>query len=166
MIERIRDDLRVLRVLADNNISPTDAALSGLWRHFGDIELVLPLPVMSLTPSRQHALSRAILAEMDAAFIRLAEVEAQFGEAPTTGSLADVVNQMWREYAGTWAEVINAGMVHIPTEIRPQVAAQLLADLRAAFGDEDAATRLREDTTLRMSIRRSGLDPDALLADM
>lgn len=168
MISKIRKDLAVLRLVIENDLPVTDSTIKGLWQWFPDVELVLPLPIMPLTDEQRKEVSINILNDMDEAFAHIEKNFSELVEADEKGietKEETLVNNLWRELAGCYAETINAEVPQLPEEIKETLGRGMYETLVNGFGgDEDMLSyKLQNDSTLRMMIRMAGLDPDLLI---
>ena len=132
-ITPIRADVRVVRTLLENDVPITDMVMRGLWRWFADVEIPVPLPRMGLKDDQRRALALTIITEMDEAFTKLeiaCEGKTTEEQAEYTASAdATVVNNLWKEIAGCYAEIINEDVTVIPEEMRAEVYANALQSL-------------------------------------
>lgn len=168
MISKVRKDLAVLKLVIENNLPVTESTMKGLWQWFPDVELILPLPVMPLSDADRKEVSLNILEDMDAAFAVIENNFEELVEADRNGvetKEETLVNNLWRELAGCYAESINSEVPSLPEEIKESMSRGMYDTLVNGFnGDEDLVIhKLKTDSTLRMMIRMAGLDPDLLL---
>lgn len=166
LISEVLGDVRALRAIAQASVPITEPALQGVWRWFIDVELLLPLPVMPLGDAERETYATDILNEMDAIFTRM---EAQYDLLTeeqrsnlNTSPDSIAVNALWRELAGVYAPIINRSVTVLSDEERETAHEHALEMLCTTSGmDEDEMRdRIRHDPTLRLMLRRSGLDPD------
>jgi hypothetical protein len=167
-ITPIRADLAVLGAVLDADVEVTDQVINGVWRWFQDIEIAVPLPVMDLTSDERRTLATTILIEMDDLFAGLEDLcegkSAKSQAAVAKTPEADRVNNLWKELAGCYAELVNDEIPELPESLRASIIESMLEDLADRFGiTEDAVrTRVRTDSSLRMMLRMNGLNPDDL----
>jgi hypothetical protein len=168
-ITPIRSDLAVLRAVLDAGVGVTDSVINGAWRWFQDVELPLPLPVMTLSVQEQRHLAKTVLSEMDALFASLekqceGKSLKQQAAIAQTGE-AERVNALWRELAGCYAELINDEVPQLPESARVRIQEAMIGELAERFeiGEDEARLKVRTDTTLRMMLRMSGLNPDEII---
>jgi hypothetical protein len=168
-ISQIRADLAITSVVVNSGLPLNEYVLKGLWRWFQDVELLVPLPVMDLADAERQSLGSQILVEMDQIF---ASLEIQFEkatsekerEALAVGPDGIAVNNLWREFAGVYATLINDEVTVLPDKFRKQMQANMIDQLSERY-DQDPDViryRLKNDTQLRMMLRMAGLDPDQI----
>jgi hypothetical protein len=167
VVTEIRTDLAAVRAVLASDAAMTAPVLHGLWRWFKDVELMVPLPVMGLAADERRSLAIDIAAEMDAKFVELEKVSAALSveeQSELGHSLeAEPTNNLWRELAGCYAELINLAVAVLPDEARQEIQRHMFDSLSRKSGDPDLIRfQLRTDSVLRMSLRMSGLDPDQM----
>ena len=160
-VSKARDDLRVLKILVENDGPVTSTTLSAVWRWFLDVEIPLPLPAMPLTDKQRLTLTRAITSEMDDVFAEL-EQQAETGGNVTEGEPVDRINALWRELAGCYADILNASLPQLPEEQKREMEANAvrLVAMSTGMDEEEAAEHIRTDPVTRTMLRRSGIEPD------
>jgi hypothetical protein len=166
LITEIRNDVQVLQAVIKADVPPTDIVINGVWRWFLDVELYLPLPVMELTTAEQKTFATTILEEMDTHFAKLETRwdhltnEEKHHLNQTDDST--IVNNLWRELAGVYAALINKSVTILDPEDKEAAEATAVEMLMHASGmdEEEIRHRVRHDPTMRLMLRRSGIDPD------
>lgn len=168
-IAEIRNDVAVLAAVQTAGLTVTDAVFSGVWRWFRDVELMVPLPVLITDPEERASLALEITGEMDQVMGRLEPLWAVAetdDERDTLASSPDgqALDNLFRELAGVFAELVNEEVPVLPAMLKETLQEGLLESLADRFDlDEDEVRdRLKTDSRLRMMIRMSGLDPDAI----
>lgn len=171
ILDNTNHDLKALQAVLTAGINPTDMVLNGVWRHFLDVELPLPLPVMEMTDDERRRYANDIITEMltvldalDTAFPRPRHTYEQI-QAISASSLAANLNNLWRELAGVFGPLVNEAVQILPPEIKTFIESTVLEGLMSAFDmtEEEARDRVKNDPMLRLSLRRAGVDPDAVL---
>lgn len=161
-------DLRVLVACLDTETPPTEAVIGGIWRWFFDVELILPLPVMSMEDDERNRLGKEIASEMVEAFERIAKYRAaaESIKLPFRVSPEDaaIVDNLWRELAGCYAEQVNR---QVPTvEMDEEEAESFYGSFVSRTADmfdvseDEIREALRTDSSFRMMLRLQGYDPD------
>lgn len=163
-----RADVLVLRSLLDTNTPVPFSVLNAIWRWFIDVEIVLPIAEMEFTDESRNAFARDIVTDMADTFARLeAVVDADPEAIADDHPEVDEVNGLWRELAALYAPMINASVTVIPEDMQAVVypnTAKMIAS-SAGISIEDAIERLKTDPIARMSLRRSGIDPDRAIRE-
>lgn len=168
LISEVRSDLAVLRTVVESDTPVTETILNGLWRWFIDVELMLPLPVMDLTDAERKRYATEILTEMDALFAHLEErfpsMTEEEQESLHTTDEALATNALWRELAGVFAALINRGVAVLSEEEAAEAHEHAVEMLCATSGmeEDEIRDRIRHDPTMRLMLRRSGIDPDRI----
>jgi hypothetical protein len=167
IITNIRRDVAVAKAVVNADLALTPAILKSLWVWFQDIEVAVPLPVMSITSGEQIAITRDILVEMDEHFLILEQkvteaikADVDFdGPASPEGKKVDL---LWKELAGCYAADINKEVPILPEHMQEMITIAIVDEIsrRYDISEEDARFRLRSEPSLRMMVRMSGLDPD------
>ncbi len=169
-ITAIREDLAVFRAVLAAGIKPTSLVIESIWRWFHDIELIVPLGDMNLGAVERAELASQIVEEMDAVFAKLeSQVELLAAEDLydlRSGPEAEMVNNLWRELAGCYADMVNAVIPVLPTDLKEALEAEVVANLVQRFETDEDQVRfqVKTDGAIRMMIRLAGLDPDRALA--
>lgn len=168
-ISEIRNDVAALALVQASGLTVTDAVFMGVWRWFRDVELVVPLPVLVTEPEERQSLAALITAEMDDVMSRL---EPLFGVAETDeekdvlAQSADgqALDNLFRELAGVYAELVNDEVPVLPAMLKEALQEGLIENLadRLDADEYEIRARLKTDSRLRMMVRMSGLDPDAI----
>jgi hypothetical protein len=168
-IAEIRNDVAALAAVQTAGLNVSDAVFSGVWRWFRDVELVVPLPVLVTDDEERASLALEITGEMDQVMARLEPLWAVAetdDERDTLASSADGValDNLFRELAGVFANLVNEEVPVLPAMLKESLQENLLESLSDRFDlDEDEVrSRLKNDSRLRMIVRMSGLDPDAI----
>ena len=83
----------------------------------------------------------------------------------TEGVEGQRVNGLFRELAGCWPDLVNGEVAELPEEVRAQVQASFIASAAEQMdvSEEEVRFQLRTNSSLRMSLRMNGLDPDAVV---
>lgn len=168
LITDIRNDVQVLQAVIAAGITPTDIVINGVWRWFLDIELLLPLPVMELTDDERRMFASEIVSEMDAHFAKLETrwdlLSEEEKHTLNKSEESETVNALWRELAGVYANIINKGVTVLDPEDKQAAEATAIDMLVHASGmdEEEIRHRVRHDPTMRLMLRRSGIDPDRI----
>ena len=165
----IREDIAVLKAVLECGAPVTDMVLRGVWRWFQDVELRVPLPVMTFGEEERAALALTIASEMDTVFARIEQ--ACEGMSPedqmqfTQGPDADAVNALWRELAGCFATLVNRDVAEIPEEHLQEAHERAFENLceQTGWSEEMLRENLRENSHFRMMLRMAGLDPDRII---
>ena len=169
-VTQIREDVCVLKAVLENGAPVTDMVLRGVWRWFQDVELQVPLPVMTLGAEERASLALTITCEMDAVFARIEAacegLDAGEQLAFTQGPDAAAVNTLWRELAGCYAHLINSEVAEIPAEHLEEAHARAFESLceQTGWSEDTLRENLRENTHFRMMLRMAGLDPDRIIS--
>lgn len=161
-----RADVAAALAVSRAGLDLTRAVFRGVWGWFPDVELVVPLNTVVLDGEERRTLTAAILSEMDDVFAGL-QAEADAGgdvDELAAGPGGQRVNGLFRELAGCWPELVNSEVEVLPDAVRVQVQAEFVANAAEQMGvpEEEVRFQLRTNTTLRMSLRMNGLDPDAI----
>lgn len=171
MLQAMRADLTVFRVLAAAHVPITPSVLEGVWEWFYEVDLPLPIPALPFRAEDRAQLTETIIREMvDVIDTLLADMERRDSGRPREGTdvspvaLVDSLVGLWRELAGLWAPLVNSGIpkhTRETLEIAKEDGLQWVMD---AFGitEDQARAELRGNGSLRLSLRRSGFDPDTM----
>lgn len=170
IIKEIRHNLQIGRATLEYGVDINDAVINGIWRYFSDVEIFVPLPVMPLEGKERMALAAIILQDMDETMLK---IEKKFEKASSekeldkisNGPLGERVDSLWKELAGCYAELINQEIPKLPEHVKEAVAESMVEELAARFetSPEDMIQQIRQDSTLRMLFRRTGLNPDEIV---
>lgn len=168
VVTQILKEVRVMKAVVDAGVEVTDSVFKGIWQYFSDVELMVPLKVIELGKEEQLSLARDIIGEMEETFTKLenlcegktVEEQNEIAASPA----GEAVNNLWKEFAGCYPELVNAEIPILPEDIKSVMEENMIAALSDRFQmDEDMIRyRLKNDSQLRMMIRMSGLDPDKL----
>jgi len=160
-VSKARDDLRVLKVLVENDGPITSTTLSAVWRWFLDVEIPLPIPAMPLSDEERLMFARSITEEMDEVFAEL-EQHADAGLDVTEGEPVERINALWRELAGCYADTLNSSVPQLPDERKREMEANAvrLVAMSTGLDEDEAAEHIRTDPVTRTMLRRSGIEPD------
>jgi len=168
MMTEVKKDLTVLEILIKNNIEPTSSVMNAIWRWFIDIELILPLPVMEFSDKERTKYASEIVADLQKNFSILEQQYEKFTEEEkrelSHSEEAEIVNSLWRELAGVYASIINEEVAVLDEEEQEVAHANAVEMLSYSSGmDEDEIRdRIKHDPTMRLMLRKSGLDPDRI----
>jgi len=170
IIDMIRVDIQNSRAALNYGLELNDTLINGVWRHFTDVEILVPLATMELHPDERKTLASNILEEMDNT---MAEIRGEYAKAETSeeidrihnGPLGQKVDSLWKELAGCYAEIINEEIPQLPDHVKKIVAESLVAELANRFDttEEEIVDRIQHDSALRMMFRRTGIDPDEVV---
>lgn len=170
IIDAIRQDIVNARTIVDSGLDLNDTIINGIWRHFSDVEIYVPLASMDLRPEERVNLAQGILQEMDEAMGKIREGYAKAAseeelESIHKGPLGQKVDSLFKELAGCYAEIINQEIPQLPENMKQVVAESLVAELAQRFDttEDEIVNQVRHDSSLRMLFRRTGLNPDDLL---
>lgn len=169
VIDFIKQDIAIARAVIENGLDLNDTIINGVWRHFTDVEIFVPLASMDLRPEERINLAKGILEEMDEVLTQIrdgykkAETEEDL-KAIHRGPLGTKVDNLWKEFAGCYAELINAEIPQLPEHMKKVVAESLVSELAHRFDttEDDIIERIQRDSTLRMMFRRTGINPDEI----
>lgn len=167
VVSQAREDVRVFQAVVAAGAPVTDAVMHGLWQWFLDVELMLPLPVMDLNERERTRYASEILAEIDR-ILALMEASPLPPQNPTEAAIyadrAGDVDKLWRELAGVYAPIVNRSVMVLTDEQREYAHERVIPAICDSSGiDEDEAReRVRHDPSLRLMLRRSGIDPDRI----
>lgn len=168
VITRVKADTKVFEVVVQAGVPMTEAVLNAVWRWYIDVELYLPLPEMPMEEKERLSLAQDILSEMEGL---LTVVENKFDTFTDEEkeNLADLpesqaLNNLWRELAGVYAYLINEGVPALSEEEQATAHEHAVEMLHDSSGMDEAEIRdrIRHDPTMRLMLRRSGLDPDKI----
>jgi len=153
------DDLRVLRlVTASDELPITRSVAASVWGWFGDVEFSLPIPEMPIGDSERTRLVLEICDDMIDTARHVAALRPTLEASPETAPLHQRLDVLWRELAGALAPVLNATL---PEPTAEEEYPRAITQLAAGFTQEEWQNHLK-DPSVRMSLRRLGLDPDKL----
>lgn len=169
LIDSIRQDINNARAVIAFGLDLNDTIINGIWRFFSDVEINVPLSVMPLEKNERIDLARGILDEMDETMLLIREAyEASRSDEEIDqihrGPLAKKVDSLWKELAGCYAEIVNEEIPVLPEHLKKVVAESMVEELAARFdvSESDMLERIRQDSSLRMLFRRTGINPDDL----
>jgi hypothetical protein len=154
-------DLKVLRlVAATEEVQITDTVATGVWAWFADVEFALPIPEMTIADKERTQLIVAICDEMAdvAAQARAQHPHPESQPPATVAKLYAQLDTLWRELSGALAPVLNSSL---PDPMSAEEYQRTISQFRSGFTPEEWQHQL-QDPTVRMSLRRMGLDPDRL----
>lgn len=168
VITKVKADTKVFEVVVKSGVPMTEAVLNAVWRWYIDVELYLPLPEMPMADQERLTLAQEILSEMEDI---LTVVENKFDtfteeEMENLANLPEsqALNNLWRELAGVYAYLINEGVPTLSEEEQAAAhehAVEMLHD-SSGMDESEIRDRIRHDPTMRLMLRRSGLDPDKI----
>jgi hypothetical protein len=169
VIDTIRQDVQNARAVIENGLDLNDTMINGIWRHFADVEILVPLASMELRSEEKLSLASGILQEMDEVLAKIREgyAKATTDEELTAihkGALGMKVDSLWKELAGCYAELINDEIPDLPENMKKAVAESLVSELAHRFDttEDEIVDRIKHDSTLRMMFRRTGINPDEI----
>ena len=169
LVSQTKEDVAVFRAVISAGLTPTSPVMNGLWRWFSNVDLALPLPVMKIAPEEKKNLALTILDDLDSALDKyelknLKTLIANRHEL-NNGLEATQIDNMWKELAGVYAELINKEVVTIRPEDKEEIALQLIENMSEIFGLDRPAVleRIKTDPSLRLSLRMTGLNPDDMV---
>lgn len=163
MIAAAHADIRVMKAVVDADVEMTPAVVNAVWKWFQDVELMVPLPVMDMSDKMRLSLVKDILAEMDEAFTRLDQRSQDNGPAEMQAyPEVALVDSLWRELAGCYADIVNAQITVLTPEEQEQAYEGALRYLQMTsdLDETEVLRQIKTDPALRMMLRRNGLDPD------
>lgn len=169
IITVIRKDIKVAKAVANADLELTPAIVNSIWKWFQDVEILVPLDIMPISEEERISLTKDILVEMDEHFVIL---EQKVAEAIALGQEFDgpnspegkKVDALWKELAGCYASYINDEVPDLPEGIQRLVAETIVKEVADKYGisEDDAISKILNDSKLRMMLRMSGIDPDSL----
>lgn len=170
-LTKTKRDLAVFRVVVKAGLIPTDSVLEGLWHWFPNVDIALPLPVMSLKDSDRKKIASNILDEMYEVATRM---ENELNIVPRTEedyahyfeNSPDVIliDNLWRELTGVYAFLFNAYVNSLSREDQIQASERLLESMESNFNMNraEAIAQIHSDPRLRMQLRMIGVNPDSI----
>ncbi|MFM7088749.1 MAG: hypothetical protein ACKOW9_04440 [Candidatus Paceibacterota bacterium] len=166
-IEAVRDDAVVLATVAAARIPITPSVIRGLEQWFGDVEVVYPIPEMSLTETEKYDLLHTVCSEIASHFnqaVTSASGDVLAGDE--LGLLANLVDPLWREVTGILSYDLNKRFYdnRVPDESREQVIEMIKYSVSGSGDVDDSAIseKIKSDPEIRTHLRRLGIDPDSL----
>lgn len=159
----------MLRAVLAAGVTPTDKVITGVWRWFQDVEVNVPLPIMPMDDDERASIATAIAEEMDTILAELEAVcagksDSEQSDVTENHALVAPLNNLWKELAGCYADLINDEVPILPAALRAMIVESILEEL-AEKNDCDEAEirrRVRTDQSLRMMLRMNGINPDEL----
>ncbi len=169
IIREIRQNIQNGRAAIAYGLDLNDVLVNGIWRYFSDVEIYVPLQVMPMTADERKSLAGSILEEMDTT---MSDIEKLFDSAASeeeldkisSGPLGRKVDNLWKELAGCYAEIINDEIPQLPESMKEAIAESMVEELAARYDTsrEDIVRQIRKDSSLRMLFRRTGINPDEI----
>jgi hypothetical protein len=164
----IKKDLTVLETLVKNNVEPTDSVINAIWRWFIDVELILPLPIMEFSEEERTKYALEIIEDLQKHFsileTKFSVMNDEEQKELSRSEDAQIVNSLWRELAGMYATVINGEVAVLDEDEQEAAHAHAVEMLSHSSGmdEEEIRDRIKYDPTMRLMLRKSGLDPDRI----
>lgn len=166
--EEPQDDLRVIDACIKQGVPVTPAVLDAAWGWFGDVEIILPIPEMGLAEEQRNALAAQVI---DDIIVEFGKAAAKWEDAPDETPVKEIapdevekIDSLWRELAGCFAPVLNEMVPEVPDPLRERICSTMVENMAESFevGEDEVREALRSDSSLRMSLRRQGIDPDTV----
>ena len=168
LVSRTKEDVAVFRAVVSAGLTPTSPLIHGLWRWFSNVDLALPLPIMQIAPEERKNLALAILEDLDLALdkyeIKNLHTSVEDRHELNNGPEAQHIDNMWKELAGVYADLLNKEVYKIDPKDKEEIASQIIDGMSEAFGLDRAGVleKIKTDPSLRLSLRMSGLNPDEM----
>jgi hypothetical protein len=173
-IQAVRKDVAVFRACVSSGVEINDNVLNGLWRAYIDVDVPLPLkPFTDWVQGKDGQLGERdklvlnILEEMDTGLAKIEEVAKKSDFNPEEMSKspeAQAVNALWRELVGCYAELANREIQEVPDEYKEEIIRGIIENLTQGMGMtlHEAKNEFKVNNSLRLSLRKSGINPDLI----
>lgn len=168
LVTRTKEDVAVFRAVVSAGLQPTSPVIHSLWRWFGNVDLALPLPIMSLEEKDRQNIAIDILNDLDVA---LDKYEEKSNQTPikdrhelNNGPETIIVDNMWKELAGLYAELLNKEVLALNDADKEEITANIIENISEALGldHEGVIQKIKTDPSLKLSLRMMGLNPDEI----
>ena len=173
-IASLRHKVLVFKAVANAGVPASRSVFDDVWQWFDAVELVTPLPVLEMSDEERSRVSASILEDMVEVLERIEERVAKNDHrdhwiALSEGVDAGSLERLWREVAGAHAHFVNETCQPVDADDyvdeRDNVVEFLMEEWELEDMDQ-VREGLRADTTMRMFVRRCGLDPDRVVQDI
>lgn len=169
LVTRTKEDVAVFRAVVSAGLRPTPPVIHSLWRWFSNVDLVLPLPVMSLGEKDRQGIALNILNDLDVALDKYGEksndtLPQDIGEL-NHGPETVLIDNMWKELAHLYADLLNKEVPNFSDEDKKEITADILESISEAFGldREGVIQKIKTDPSLKLSLRMMGLSPEDII---
>lgn len=168
LVARTKEDVAVFRAVVLAGLRPTSPVIHSLWRWFGNVDLALPLPLMPLEEKDRQGIAVSILDDLDIALDRYEErsnvTSIEDRHELNNGPETIIIDNMWKELAGLYAELLNKEVLTINDADKEEITAHIIENISEALGLDHEGTiqKIKTDPSLKLSLRMMGLNPDEI----
>jgi Asp-tRNA(Asn)/Glu-tRNA(Gln) amidotransferase C subunit len=144
-----------------------------IWTFFDSVEIVTPLAVMPMTDAERLEINAIILADLAQAVgaasdATVGQTNAEQYEYLNDSPESEVIRNLWRELASANARIINDQCSEVDEDDYEEEIEHILEMIGHVwnFDEQELHDAISNDGQIRMFIRRHGLDPDRVLANL